>query len=62
MIRYSLEEQLAEARREVKLRRRVYGRWVEQNKMDRRLADERIGLMEDIVTSLEGLAQAERLI
>lgn len=56
------EEQLTEARRELKLRHRVYGRRVSQGFMSQLDADRFIRLQEAIVETLETVAQGTRLL
>lgn len=57
-----LRAQLAEVRREIALRRRVYPRWVSQNKIRQAAADEKLALMEAVAqTLLELIATTESL-
>ena len=58
----TITEQLACAKREVGMRKRVYPRWVEANRMTKAKADAEIAAMEAIVATLEQLERAERLI
>ncbi len=51
----TLDRQVAEVRREVGLRRRVYPRWVSQGKMTQVEADRRIEAMEAVQKTLENL-------
>lgn len=53
-----LNEQIAEARREVAMRRRVYSRQVGRGAMTQAEADQRIAAMEDIAATLEALAKS----
>jgi hypothetical protein len=55
-------DQLACAERELKLRHRVYPRWVEQGRMSRQLADRELLAMQAIVATLKELAEKERLL
>lgn len=48
MPKFSDEEKLRAAEREVKFRRRVYPRWVQANRMSQEEADRQIALMDDI--------------
>ncbi len=50
-----LEAQIAEVRREIAMRIRVYGRWVEQRKMKQSKADAQIELMRAVEESLKEL-------
>jgi len=52
----TIEEQIAAARREASMRRRVYPRWIEAGRMTQSKADHEIACMEAIVASLEGIA------
>jgi hypothetical protein len=53
-------EQLAAcAEREVKQRRRVYPRWVEDGRMSQAFADEQIALMEWIASDYRAKANAD---
>jgi hypothetical protein len=57
-----LRAQLAEVRREIALRKRVYPRWVKENRMRQGAADEKIALMEAVAqTLLELIAKTEAL-
>lgn len=60
--RFTAQEKLACAQRELKQRRFVYPRRVEANKMSKPMADEQIALMEAIVADYEEQVQAERLL
>lgn len=53
-------EQLAAcAEREVKQRRRVYPRWVDDRRMTQAFANEQIGMMEQIASDYRAKANAE---
>lgn len=52
----SLVDQLACARRELRMRRNVYPRWVADKRMREETAALEIARMEAIVATLEGLA------
>ena len=58
----TISEQLACAKREVGMRKRVYPRWVEANRMTRAKADAEIAAMEAIVATLEEIDQRGRLL
>lgn len=58
----TISEQLACAKREVGMRKRVYGRWVEAGRMTQAKADAETAAMEAIVATREQLERAERLI
>lgn len=47
------------AEREVKMRRRVYARWVAEGKMPGRTADREIAVMESIAADYRHQAEAE---
>lgn len=51
----TLEEQVFCVRRELRLRRRAYPRWVQTGKMTRAEADKQIAHMEAALATLEGL-------
>lgn len=55
----ALTEQLACARRELRLRTTCYPRWVAQEQMTEREAQRQIAAMTAIVRTLERLVQAE---
>jgi hypothetical protein len=59
-MRITLERQVAEARRELGMRRRVYPRFVASDKLTQDQADDRIAIQEAIVATLEGLRKAEK--
>lgn len=50
------------AERELRQRRRVYPRFIEQNKMSQSFADSQIAMMEEIANDYHKLAQGERLL
>ena len=56
-VTYSLEDQIKEARRELAVRRKNYPRWIAQEQITQKLADERLGLQEAIIASLESFQQ-----
>jgi hypothetical protein len=49
----TLEDMIAEVRRECQQRRHVYDRLVRERKMNRRLADRRIDVMDALLAYLE---------
>lgn len=55
----SITDQLASARRELKMRRRVYPNWVSTGRLRQDTADHEIACMDAIVRTLEGLAPKE---
>lgn len=56
-----IEEQLESAKRELKIRGRVYPRRVEKGHMTQKQADYETRCMDAIVATLEGIAAAGRL-
>ncbi len=56
------EDILAEVKRELAMRKRVYPRWIEENKISAGTAAYRIACMEALVESYEKLAEKERLL
>lgn len=59
---YSTEEKLEAIRREISMRKTVYGRRVTENRMTQRQAEQQIGLFEEIAADYEKMAEAERLL
>jgi hypothetical protein len=59
---FTAEEKWIEARRELKMRMRVYPRLIEAGDLSEQAARQRIGIMQEIATDYERLAQTERLI
>lgn len=57
----TLQDQLACAERELKMRQRVYPRWCDQGKMTREKATQETDAMAAIVETLRPLAAAEKL-
>jgi hypothetical protein len=57
---YTLADQIAELRRELDLRPRVYSRWVSDGRMTQAQCDERIGRMRAALKTLEALLEALR--
>lgn len=55
----TIADQLASARRELKMRQRVYPQWVATGRLRQDIADHEIACMAAIVTTLEGLAPPE---
>lgn len=56
----TIDEQVREARRELKLRLAAYPRFVLDGRMTQQQADKQISLQQDIVATLQGLALAEQ--
>ena len=56
----TLEEQIAEARRELALRRQLYPAWVKSGKLDMTTAYYQLQAMEAIVRALEKLEVEQR--
>lgn len=50
-----LDDQIAAVKREVGMRRRVYPRWIEANKMTHQKAEQEIAAMEAVQSTLEQL-------
>jgi hypothetical protein len=61
-VRFTTAELVAEAKRELTLRKRVYPNRVFAKRMSQRAADRQIALMIDIIAVLEAKDEAERLI
>lgn len=59
---YSNEEKLKALKRELRFRRQVYGRKVDEGSMTREFADEQIAIFEAIATDYENLCKMERLL
>lgn len=59
---FTAAEKLAAARRELAMRRRVYPRWVENNRMTQSKANEETAIMAAIVADYEKAEQGERLL
>jgi hypothetical protein len=59
---YQIKDLSRCARREVEMRRRVYARWVDKEKMTQEQADAEIDKMEAIAELLDGMDEAERLL
>jgi hypothetical protein len=57
---YTLDEQIAELRREARLRPRVFDRWVAAGTLTREQADERIGRLQAAIATLEQLRDEQR--
>jgi hypothetical protein len=58
----TLAEQIACVERELTMRKRVYPRWTEANKMTQAKADAEIRAMMAVLETLRGLEQRERLL
>ena len=55
-------EKLACAERELKMRKKVYPRWVEEGKMSEGKATHELACIEALITDYRGAAEKERLI
>jgi hypothetical protein len=62
MSKFTAEQKCVAIKRELKLRRRVYPRWIEAGRIDSREAVHEIAIMEAIAEDYEKLAQQERLL
>jgi len=56
----TLEEQIAEAQRELALRRKCYPPWIKSSKLDRTTAHDQLQAMEAIVRTLMRLDAEQR--
>lgn len=56
-VQVSLKDQIAEVGRECAMRRRVYPRWVADNKMTQAAADRQIAAMDAALSTLAKLAR-----
>lgn len=56
----TLTAQLAEVRREIAMRRRVYPRWVQGGKMAQHAANNALATMEAVAATLTRLVDAEK--
>ena len=54
--------QIESVRREIAMRRRVYPRWIEHERMTQRKADDEIAAMEAVLATLQGIEERERLL
>lgn len=59
---YTAAEKLEELERELKMRRRVYPRWIAERRMTAALMNRRIGILEAIAADYREQAKAERLL
>lgn len=59
---FSAMEKQACAERELKMRERVYPRWVENGRMTQAKADQEIAIMREIAAEYAEKAQGERLL
>lgn len=50
-----LPEQIAEIKREIGLRQRVYPRWIESGKLKRAAADHQMAAISSVLATLEGV-------
>lgn len=53
---FSIEQQLAEVRREISLRETVYPDWIRRGRLHADRADRQIALMRAVARTLEGIA------
>lgn len=60
--RFSAEDKLAEVRREIRYRERVYPRLIQAERLSPAQADRQLDIMRAIESDLERLAAKERLI
>jgi hypothetical protein len=58
----SIEDQIACVRREIKMRQRVFPRWVAEGRKSQEEADREIRTMQDVQASLEEIAAKGRLL
>ena len=58
----TLADQIAEAQRELALRKKCYPTWVKRGKLDAGEATYQIGVMEEIVRTLLGLDAEQRQV
>lgn len=56
------EQKLEAIEREVKMRRRVYPRWVADGRMTKRKADEELAIMQAIAEDYRAKAEGARLL
>lgn len=56
----TLDAQVAEVEREIKLRQRVYPRWIDLGKISQAAADRQIEVMRAVAESLHRLAGLEK--
>ncbi len=54
-MKFTLDDQIAEVRREARMRRSVYPRWVTDGRITQQQADHRLGVMEAVFETLERL-------
>lgn len=59
---FTAEEKWIEARRELKMRMRVYPRMIEAGDLSEQAAKQRIGIMQEIAEDYEKLAVGDRLL
>lgn len=62
MAEITAEDKLACAERELKMRRKVYPRWIDDGRMTNEKAAHEIAVMEAIVVDYQAAAQKGRLI
>jgi hypothetical protein len=57
---FSIDEQIAEVKRELSFRPRVYGRWVSDGRMTQAQCEERIGRLQAALATLEGVRDEQQ--
>jgi hypothetical protein len=60
MVTITLAAQLAEVKREIALRHRVYPRWVQSGKLTKQAADDALAAMDAVRQTLQRLVGEER--
>ena len=55
----SIAEQIASVEREIRMRERVYPRWVEQRRMMKKTAEHEIACMRAVLATLQRIAAEE---
>lgn len=58
----TIDEQMACVEREIKMRRRVYPRWVQDGRMTQAKADSEVRAMEAVAETLRGIQEKSRLL
>lgn len=62
MSTYNAQQKLDAVEREIRMRRRVYPRWVSERRMTQARADAEIAVMEEIAADYRAQASGERLL
>jgi hypothetical protein len=60
-MKFTLDEQLSEVRREIEMRRRVYASWVRNGKMSQEAADRQIARMEAVHETVRQVRMRESM-